>query len=352
MTADSSIVDLRSDLLARPTSDMLAAMVRAGQQRRCYGFREDPDLQELEALSADLLGHEDALFFPTCTMANQTALMAFCKPGETLLADAHAHVAEQEKISTHGVAGAVVARRSGVKGHLTPELVRAALEHTQENIALVWLENTHNRGGGSVMPTGWQASISAACKQHGVPLHLDGSRIWNAAVASNTPARELARGTDSVAVSLNKALGVPVGAMLAGSASFIDEAARIRGMLGGGWRPTGIIAAAGVVALRSLPARLADDHAMAKSLATRLANEHAWLTVDAQAVVTNIVVVTPKSPAMPVSRLLTQLQEQGVLALPFLENSLRLVTYSEIREREVERVLIAFAAIAPVLATA
>lgn len=339
--------DLRSDILVPPSDAMLAAMAEAARRPRGYGMREDSDQRDLEALAAELLGQEDALFFPTCTMANQAALMIHCRPGEVVVADTNSHLGGLEASATAGVAGVVVRRLDGIRGHLTAGMVEPALRRsdrdTDRSVALVWLENTHNYAGGTVMPLAEQRCVEAVCRQSGVPVHVDGARIWNAAAALQRPEHELAGGVDSVAVSLNKALGAPLGAVLASSREFISEALRVRQMLGGGWRPTGILAAAAVVALRTMRARLPEDHDVARSLADKLATLP-WLKVDPAAVETNIIVVGVRGKSRSVVRALDKL---GVRVIPRDSQSLRLVVHAGIRADRIDQVVRAFQAVGP-----
>ncbi len=232
------LVDLRSDIISRPTEAMIQAMAGAARKPRGFGMREDADQKELEELSAGLLGFEDALFFPTCTMANQVALMLHCPRGHHVLADRDAHLCNTEGPSTAGISGVALTTLIGERGHITPAAVTAALSRApreaQTPIRLVWLENTHNVAGGTVMKTDAFAGVVATARGQGVPVHVDGSRIWNAAAFHGLRSEELVRGATSVAFSLNKILGAPLGAMLVGGRAFIAQALRFRNMLGGG----------------------------------------------------------------------------------------------------------------------
>jgi len=334
-------IDLRSDLLTRPTDAMLQAMMEAGKRERGYGYREDADVRELERLAADLLGKEDALLFPTCSMANQVALMAFCRPGQSVLVDAAAHLCGPEAASTSALAGAVTRYFPTSRGHPSPEAVKRSLG--EGSAALLWLENTHNRAGGTVLTPEHQRRIVAVSHANGVPVHLDGARIWNAAVALERPPADLARDVDTVSVSLNKCLGVPLGALLAGDQSFIAEAERLRHLLGGAWRPAGIIAAAAVAALTPLPSgSIAQDHSVALEMAEKLA-QYRWLDIDLDCVQTNIVVAKLREGYGFGNDLMKALQGQGVLTTPLGSDAVRLVTYAQIRKNEADVVLSIFA---------
>lgn len=349
--ATGRVIDLRSDIIARPSPAMVDAMAAAAGRRRGYGMREDPEQQELDALAAELLGQEDSLSFPTCTMANQVALQVLCAPGTAIVADADCHVLTAESDSTTAVSRLVPVAVRGERGHLTPEQVEAALVSADHGgagpITGVVLENTHNRAGGTVMPPGWQDAITAAAARHGAVVHLDGSRIWNAAVHLGRPASDLTGGVTSVSTSLNKGLGVPLGALLAGERAFIAEALRLRDRLGGGWRPTGVMAAAGIVALDTMVERLAEDHARAAALARRLAGLPG-LSIDPATVQTNIIMATVAPPLPEPERLVAALAERGVLVLAKPADRIRLVFHSDIREADVPAVADAFESVASI----
>lgn len=347
-----SLVDLRSDLLAGPTPEMIEAMIATARAPSSYGAREDRHVQELEALAAQTLGTQDALFFPTCTMANQAAVMVHCRPGDFIIADAESHVAEFEAASTAGVSNVAALRVNGVRGHLSPEQLAQVLDQSDDEamrVSMVCLENTHNRAGGTVMPEGWQQQIENECRPQGIAIHLDGARLWNAAAYAKCEPLTLARGVDSLAVSLNKALGAPLGAMLCGSSAFIRDASRVRRMLGGNWRPAGIVAAPALVALKTMQKRITDDHANARHLGTVLASEHPWLSIDLDSLQTNIVLVKLRTEQMTALSLAKRLSEMGVLVVSYGGRYVRLVTYSGIGRDQVDKVLAAFSEISRTL---
>ncbi|TYL85884.1 threonine aldolase family protein [Bradyrhizobium cytisi] len=347
-----SLVDLRSDLLAGPTPEMIEAMIATARVPSSYGPREDQHVRELEALTAQTLGTEDALFFPTCTMANQAALMVHCRPGDFIIAETESHVAEFEAASTAGVSNVAVLRVTGVHGHLSPVQLAEVLDRSEDEamrVSMVSLENTHNRAGGTVMPEGWQQQIESACRARGIAIHLDGARLWNAAAYAKCDPLALVRGADSVAVSLNKALGAPLGAMLCGSKAFIRNASRVRQMLGGNWRPAGIVAAPALVALKTMQKRIVDDHANARHLGTALASEHPWLSIDFDSLQTNIVLVKLRTKQMNAARLTKRLSEMGVLVVAYGDQYVRLVIYSGIGQDQIGKVLTAFSEISRTL---
>lgn len=342
------LVDLRSDLLAGPTPEMIEAMIATARAPSSYGAREDRHVPELEALTAQTLGTEDALFFPTCTMANQAALMVHCRPGDIIIADAESHVAEFEAASTAGISNVAVLRVTGTHGHLSPAQLAQLLDQNEGEamrISMVSLENTHNRAGGTVMPEGWQQQIEKECRARGIAIHLDGARLWNAAAYAKCEPLALAKGADSVAVSLNKALGAPLGAMLCGSKAFIRDASRVRRMLGGNWRPAGIVAAPALIALKTMRQRIVDDHANARHLGTMLASEHRWLSIDLDSLQTNIVLLKLRTKQMNASSLTKRLAEMGVLVVSYGDRYVRLAVYSGIGQDQIDEVLTAFSQI-------
>lgn len=333
------VIDVRSDIVTRPSEAMLEAMLQSGQQPRQYGYREDADLKKLESLVAETFDKEDALFLPTCTMANQIALMAQCPRGANFVVDAHAHINNFEVASTVGIAGAVPRVIADYRGHPLPDALDEAL--AMNPTSLFWLENTHNRAGGTVLSPQKQSELVSVCRKYGVPTHVDGARIWNAAAALGCAVADLTWNVDSVSASLNKGLGVPVGAVLAGSRQFIRKAEQLQITLGGGWRPTGIIAAAGVVALEDLSLdELLADHKAARHIATELFN-YEWLRLDLELVRTNIILVSLGDEVS--MDLVAELRERGVLVTPAGKHRVRLVTYRQIREKEVSGILDAFA---------
>lgn len=333
-----SVIDVRSDIVTQPTEAMLKAMVAAGRQPRQYGYREDGDLKTLERLVADIFQKDDALFLPTCTMANQIALMIHCPRGANFVVDANAHINNFEAASTIGIAGAIPRVVADFQGHPTPEALDQALSVHQAS--LVWLENTHNRAGGTVLRPEKQLELVSTSRARGVPIHVDGARIWNAAAALGCCVADLTRDVDSISASLNKGLGVPLGAILAGSHEFIAAAEQLQLMLGGGWRPTGIIAAAGVVALDNLSLDdLMEDHRAAREIAENLAN-YPWLDIDLSRVQTNLIIVGLRDGVK--IDLATELRQRGVLATLAGTNKTRLVMYKQIRQREVVAILNAF----------
>lgn len=334
-------IDLRSDFIARPTKAMVEAMVQAAEMPSGFGLREDPTVARLEALAAEILGKEDALFVPTCTMANQIAIHVCCRPGDVFLTEAEAHVITSEAAAASALSGAMPRCVAAVHGALDLDELAAALkpgDAQRAKVALVLQENTHVRSGGRVVAFKHMEAIAEMARAQGVPVHLDGARIFNAATALGRPAYDLAQLAETVSFNLNKGLCAPLGAILAGTSNFVNEALRVRQMFGGGWRPAGIPAAAGIVALQSMITRLGDDHRRARRLAEELATVDG-IIVDPASTVSNIVLVRPT--AIDPETLSAALEKRGVLVLPF-GPSVRLVTHREIDDNAVEETLHAF----------
>jgi threonine aldolase len=338
-------IDLRSDIVSASPAPLLDVLHAAAGRPRVFGMREDTDQQVLEALSAQLLGMESALFFPTCTMANQVALMLSCPPGTYVLAEATTHLCGTEGSSTAGVAGTPVLGLEGHRGHPTPAEIADALgrprREAEMRIGLLWLENTHNFAGGTVMPMADFHAAIASAGSHATPVHVDGSRLWNAVAFHGVAPAEVVRGARSVSFSLNKALGAPMGAMLVGSTAFIGDAVRVRQMLGGGWRPPGFLAAAGAWALEHMTGRVAQDHARAIRLADGLAALGS-LGIDRGSVETNIVVAQPAAAMGPVRDVVAALAERGVLVIPHGGRAIRMVLHRDIDDEAVSEVVTVF----------
>lgn len=342
------VIDLRSELVSRPTPKMVEAMMEAAKSKCSFGLREDPTQKHLEELAAQILGKEDSLFFPTCTMCNQTAIHAFCSPGESIIAESESHIITSEAGALAALSGVMLKPIRGKIGFMDIEEMEKAIhpgDESRSKTSLVVLENTHNRSGGAVLSPAQIGQIFDVAKRHGIPIHLDGARIFNAAVSLNVPVSHLTMYSDSVSVSLNKGLSAPMGAILAGKKPFIQEALRVRQMFGGGWRPTNILAAAGIVALETMIDRLADDHKNARKLAEGITGCKG-ISIDLQRVQTNLVTVKINHPKYHLYEFIEKLKEQDVWVIPFGFDSLRMALYWEIGEEEVEATVQAFCKIA------
>lgn len=335
------LIDLRSDMLGARSPAVIEAMCRAAGRPAEMDERRDVEIRGLEEEVAATLGQEDAAFLPTCTLANQIALRLAGRRGTTVLADDQSHPATTERDAVGKLQQVGLRLVPGAHGHLSPDQVAAALA-APDRPALVWLENTHNLAGGSVMPPGWQAQIARLCRDAGAHLHLDGTRIWNAAVALEVAPAALAEDADSVSVSLNKAMDAPLGAVLAGQACFVREAATLRRRLGGQWRPVGLLAAAARVALHEHPARIARSHRLARRLADFLGQRMPPRHIVPPE--TNIVMIRLAHRA-GTDAAIAALRDRGVAALGFGGGRIRLVLHSGIDEGRLEAVAEAVAAV-------
>lgn len=335
-------IDLRSDTVTEPTDEMRRAMAAAPVGDDVYG--EDPTVNELEETGARLLGHEAALFLPSGTMANQTALLTHTRRGDEVLLDAESHIFWYETGGLSMLAGCQPMPIPS-DGVLRPDDVVRALREPNIHFPrtrLLCLENTHNRHGGAVMTAEETEDLVAAAREAGLKVHLDGARLFNAAAALGVPVSRLAAPVDSVMVSLSKGLSAPVGSLLAGSREFIAEARRHRKVLGGGMRQAGILAAAGIIGLTAMAHRLIEDHRRARLLAEGLA-QIPGLGVDPARVVTNIVPVD-LPPAMTSEQGASSIARHGVLVNAVGPGRVRLVTHRHIDDEHVDAVLRAAAA--------
>jgi threonine aldolase len=319
-------IDLRSDTVTKPTPEMRKAMAEAEVGDDVYG--EDPTVNRLEARAAELLGMEAALFVPSGTMGNAIAIRVLTERGDEVLAERRSHVVRYELSGMSALSGVMPRMVDAPGGHLTPDHVRAAVSpraYYKSDVSLVVLENTHNLGGGTVQGVeGFQAVVAAA-RECGFRVHLDGARVWNAAVALGVPPAALVAGADTVMACLSKGLCAPVGSVVASSRDRIETARRARKLLGGGMRQAGVLAAAGLVALDTLVPRLADDHANARLLAEALARGKG---VQVSPVETNIVVAT--LDGRPAPEVVSTLREAGVLGIAMDARTLRLVTHRDV----------------------
>jgi threonine aldolase len=326
-------IDLRSDTVTRPTPEMRKAMAEAEVGDDVYG--EDPTVNRLEERAAEILGMEAALFVPSGTMGNAIAVRVLTERGDEVLVERRSHVVRYELAGMSVLSGVMPRMVDAPGGHLRPEHVRAAVApHTyyKSDVRLVVLENTHNLGGGTVQTIAETRAVVAAAREAGFRVHLDGARVWHAAVALGVAPSELVAGVDTVMACLSKGLSAPVGSVLASSRERIAEARRVRKLLGGGMRQAGVLAAAGLVAIDTLVPRLAEDHANARLLGEALAGAPG---VSVAPVQTNIVVATLAGRSAPEA--VQALGAEGVLAIAMDALTLRLVTHREVGREECER---------------
>jgi threonine aldolase len=335
------IVDLRTDFISRPTAAMRRAMDDAATVSPGFGPREDPIVSRLETLAAETLGKEDALFCPTCTMANQIAVHLHCARGQTFLSEPTSHIALYEQgafAALSGVFPLFVPREGNAPDVRAARAAMRPSRPLDARVSLIWIENTHVQSSGGVVEVARLRALRGVADEGGAAVHLDGARIFNAAVALGVEAAHLASFADSVAVSLNKGLGAPLGAILAGPKAFIAEAARARQLFGGGWRPATIPAAAGVVALQAGPGRLAEDHENAARLARGLARFEG-LTIDPAVIRTNIVLTDVSGLGVSAPDVAAALEKAGVRVSAFAPNFIRFVTHADIDEAAVDHAL-------------
>ncbi len=333
------LIDLRSDTVTKPTSEMLAAMAAAEVGDDVFG--EDPTVKKLEETAARIMGKEACLLVTSGTMGNLVAVLTHTKKGEEVLLESESHIYYYEVGGLSALAGAMPRLVQGQRGRITPQGLADAVRPGNIHFpspSLLCLENTHNRGGGTVSTPSEMHEVIALARQLGLRIHLDGARIFNAALAAGVRVSALAEGCDSVMFCLSKGLGAPVGSLLAGSREFINSARKWRKMVGGGMRQSGVIAAAGLVALETMTERLAEDHANAKFLAAGLANIPK-LTLDADLVQTNIVVVELGQELGGADDFLTRLKAEGVLATNFGPHSVRFVTHKDVNRQGVDYAL-------------
>ena len=323
-------IDLRSDTLTRPDGAMREAMASAEVGDDVYG--EDPSVNRLQEQAAELMGKQAALFVPSGTMANQIAIRSHTRPGDALIAGQDAHIFLYESGATAALSGVqmVLVGEGGLFG---PEDLREAIYPADDHFPrtrLVCLENTHNRSGGRIFPLERQHEIADVARDAGLALHLDGARIFNAAIATGSTAAELAAPFDSVAFCLSKGLGAPVGSLVCGSREFIVDAHRARKTFGGGMRQAGILAAAGLHALEHNVARLAQDHAHARRLAEGI-REVPGIELVAEPE-TNMVLFRVGSAA----EFVTQLAQGGVRAGAVDRGTIRAVTHLDLDSKDIE----------------
>lgn len=329
------IVDLRSDTLTKPSTAMRAAMAAAEVGDDVFG--EDPTVATLEARAAELAGKEAALFVPSGTMANLIACKLHTHPGDEVILERTSHLYRYEGGGFAAVAGVSVALLDGERGLLAPEQVHAAIrlhDVHQPRSRVLWLENTHNAGGGSCYPVSALAAVVEAGRSNGLAVHLDGARVWNACIAQGVTLASIAGHVDSLSFCFSKGLGCPVGSVLIGARDFVTEARRVRKMLGGGMRQVGVLAAAALHALDHHIERLADDHANAALLADGL-DGLADLRVR-RPVETNIVLLDTSASRLGPIDVVGTLIGEGVRCLPLNATSVRFVTHLDVSRAEVE----------------
>ena len=328
-------IDLRSDTVTKPTPAMREAMAQAEVGDDVYG--EDPTVNRLEALAAEMLGKEAAVFVPSGVMGNQLALRLHTRPGDEVIVDSTSHLIRYEGGSASSLSGVQLVCVPGNRGRLSPESVEAAIRpkglHNPPT-TLVCLEQTHNVGGGSIYSLEVIHQIAEVARTHGLSLHLDGARLFNAVVSTGVAAADYARPFDTVSFCLSKGLGAPVGSMVVSDAARVQTLRRLRKVFGGGMRQVGILAAAGVYALEHHIARLAEDHMNAHYLATLLEGIPG-VVVDVKAVETNMVMFQVPHSSKTTDRLLADCREAGVLLNAMGDRAFRVVTHLDVNHEDI-----------------
>jgi threonine aldolase len=330
------VIDLRSDTVTRPTPAMRAAMAEAAVGDDVFG--EDPTVRKLEEKIADILGMEAALFVPSGTMGNQLGVRVHCQPGDEFLCDADCHILNNEQAAyaqLFGLAARPIAADDHVitVAHVEDKIRPDDVHYTRTR--LLCLENTHNRGGGRLLPYGEVERLCRWAAERGLARHLDGARLFNAVVASGVSARDWAKNFDTVSVCFSKGLGAPIGSALCGPKELITRAHRLRKALGGGWRQAGILAAAAIYALDHHVERLAEDHAKAGILAEAV-RQCDGLQLDPPQVDTNIVIFRVDERLGTAADFCQRLANHGVRMFAIARQKIRAVTHLDVSAREVQ----------------
>jgi len=336
-------IDLRSDTVTRPTPRMRRAMAEAEVGDDVYG--EDPTVNRLERRSAELFGREAGLFVPSGSMGNLVSLLCLTRPGDEIICDRLSHVYNYE-LASHSAFGGVMPRVIDAPGGApawaaVAEAIRPAVYYVSPTTVLC-LENTHNLAGGTALPAERTGELVERAHAAGLKVHLDGARIFNAAVATGETVEALTRGIDTVTFCFSKGLGAPVGSMIVGAREMIERARVFRKRLGGGMRQVGVLAAAALVALEDSPGRLHEDHANARWLAERLA-ELKGVRIDPARVATNMVFFDVVPQRMTAEEVEAALAEAGVLVSAAGPSTLRLVTHADVTREDVETAMRAMA---------
>lgn len=332
-------IDFRSDTLTTPTEAMRKAMYEAEVGDDVYG--EDPTVNRLEEAAAEFFGKEAALFVTSGTQGNQLAVLCHTRPGDEVIVEAESHIYLYETAGMAALAGVQAKTITGTAGQMATDAIARAVRPAdihQPRTALICLENTHNKAGGRILPFSYMEQVRSFADEVGIPVHLDGARLFNAIVASGIAATEWAAQVDSLQVCLSKGLSAPVGSLLVGSRDFIDRARYYRKRLGGGMRQAGVIAAPGLVALTTMVERLAEDHDNAKHLAAGLAHING-LTIDPATVDTNILLVDIRATGLTNEAFVERLKGENVLCSGFGDGIIRFVTHREITRADVEEAL-------------
>lgn len=335
----ANIVDLRSDTVTKPSPEMRSAIANAEVGDDVLG--DDPTVHRLEARMAEMLGKDEAVFVPSGSMANQIAIRAVSEPGDEIICSEMTHSFNYEGGGPAALSGCSLLPLRGARGQFTGSDVDAAIRPDDVHFPrsrLVIIENTNNRGGGAVWPIDAIRDVSDKAQQHGLHLHLDGARLWNACVAARRQPRDYANLVDSVSMCFSKGMGAPIGSILAGDAAFIKRARRFRKLFGGGMRQAGLLAAAALYAIDHNFDRLAEDHDNAQALAQAIA-DLPGIVLDPQSVETNIVIFELQPALAPATDFVARLHERGVWMLATAERKVRAVTHLDVNRAQIEQAI-------------
>ncbi|MGQ9617482.1 MAG: threonine aldolase family protein [Candidatus Aminicenantia bacterium] len=331
--------DFRSDTVTKPTERMRKAMYEAEVGDDVLG--DDPTVKKLEEFAAEKIGKEASLFVPSGSMGNSICVKLWTKEGDEVILEERSHIYNIELGSLSVISRVLPRPLSSKRGEMAPEEVEKAIRKRtliSNGTSLICLENTHNFWSGAVLSVENFKEIRKIADKHNLKIHLDGARIFNASIAKKIPVKEWTSLVDSVMFCLSKGLSAPIGSIVAGSKEFIDEARRLRKLLGGGMRQVGVIAAAGIVALEEMIERLEEDHTLAKKLAYAL-SEIKGIEIDPEGVETNIIIFKIKKEGLSAGEFVEKLIEKGILALSISENEVRFCTHKDVKERDVDRAL-------------
>lgn len=339
-------IDLRSDTVTMPTDEMRRAMADADLGDDCYG--EDPTVNALQELACEVLGMEAALFVPSGSMANQIAVKVLSQPGGEVICEQECHLIHHEAGGCAMLSQVQLRGLESAMGVLSPDDVRGALrppDPYQPRSVLVAIENTHNAAGGTVWTLDDVEAVSAVARDARLPVFCDGARLFNACVATSTPARDYAAACDIVTLSLYKGLAAPMGSLVCGSAELIKEAWRFRRVFGGALRQAGVVAAAGIIGLQKMVDRLADDHDNARRLAEGIAAAVPDGAIDLERVQTNMVFFDTTSVGSSPQAFADALKKEGILAGAASATDVRFVTHKDVSSSDIDRAIKTFASV-------
>lgn len=336
------IIDLRSDTVTVPSQQMRTVMAEAEVGDDVFG--EDPTVNRLQEYLAEFLGKEAALFVPSGTMGNEICINVLTRPGDEVICEKGCHIYNYESGAIPFLSGVQLRPVTGTRGIITAEQVEAVIQPSYEHLprtSVVAIENTHNSAGGTVFPISEMKRLFELTRSHGLKLHLDGARIWNASIASGIEIKEYAQYCDTVSICFSKGLGAPVGSAIAGSREFVQEARRVRKIFGGGMRQVGILAAGALFALQNNIHRLADDHKHAKMLAEAL-QKLPGITLDLESVQTNIVIFDVAESGLSALDVIEKLKRYDILVVPFGPTTVRAVTHLNVKREDIQMAIDSF----------